>query len=58
MSSMDKEIMKIFLKVLQVGSKYLGKEAQDPPKDPNKEKETIKDKDTTKETKAEKLTNK
>jgi coiled-coil domain-containing protein 63/114 len=30
MSSMDKEIMKIFLKMLQVGSKYLNKEAQDP----------------------------
>lgn len=26
MSSMDKEVMKIFLKVLQVGSKYLNKE--------------------------------
>ena len=38
MSSMDKEIMKIFLKVLQVGAKFLNKEENN--KDPKAEKLT------------------
>lgn len=38
MSSMDKEIMKIFLKVLQVGAKFLNKEENN--KDPKAEKQT------------------
>lgn len=37
MSSMDKDIMKIFLKVLSVGAKYLVKEYHDASKDKEKE---------------------
>jgi hypothetical protein len=42
MSSMDKEIMKIFLKVHSVGAKYFNKDVQENPKEPRTEKLTNK----------------